>query len=74
MTWESIPELSDQATDETIAQVIRAWRNEELIKSDFTQLVDSPVDKNLWATYRQELRDMTSNDDPKTWVFPVRPS
>ena len=74
MTWESIPELSDQATDETIAQVIRAWRNEELIKSDFTQLVDSPVDKNLWATYRQELRDMTSNDDPKTWVFPVIPS
>jgi hypothetical protein len=74
MTWESLAEISDKATDETIAQVVRAWRNEELIKSDFTQLADSPVDKKLWATYRQELRDMTNNDDPKTWVFPVRPS
>ena len=73
MNFESLADIGDQATDETIAQVIRAWRNEELKQSDWTQVADAPVDKKLWATYRQELRDMTSNDDPKTWVFPVRP-
>ena len=37
---------------------VRAWRNMELIMSDFTQLPDSPVDSAAWAVYRQELRDL----------------
>ena len=36
----------------------RIWRDAELVKTDFTQLSDSPVDEIAYATYRQELRDI----------------
>lgn len=73
MKWESLLDNGQDATDETIAQVIRAWRDDQLIQSDWTMLNDAPVDQNAWAQYRKELRDMTSNQDPKSWIFPVRP-
>jgi hypothetical protein len=73
MTWESLIEIGETPTDESIAQRIRAWRNEELKQTDWTQVADAPVSKAAWATYRQQLRDMTASTDPKTWVFPVRP-
>ncbi len=38
----------------------RNWRDEELKKSDWTQLPDAPVDQTAWATYRQALRDLPS--------------
>ena len=40
---------------------IRAARDELLKESDYTQLLDAPVDvakQAEWATYRQELRDV----------------
>ena len=39
----------------------RIWRAKELIASDFTQLVDAPVDKTAWANYRQALRDFPNS-------------
>lgn len=33
-----------------------------LVKSDWTQIADAPVDKAAWATYRQGLRDITAQD------------
>jgi len=44
------------------AQVVRDHRNKLLADSDWTQMNDSPLsneDKTVWATYRQELRDMS---------------
>ena len=41
------------------AQNIRNQRNQMLKDCDWTQLEDSPVDKILWASYRQSLRDIT---------------
>jgi hypothetical protein len=35
----------------------RLWRASELTSSDYTQLSDSPKNKELWAEYRQALRD-----------------
>jgi hypothetical protein len=32
--------------------------------TDWTQVADSPVDKTAWATYRQALRDITTQADP----------
>lgn len=62
------------ATDEQKWEQIRLWRNQELSLTDWTQLPDSPVDKNAWAEYRQVLRDLPeSNSDPKEIDFPVRP-
>jgi hypothetical protein len=52
---------------------VRRLRNELLANSDWTQLPDSPADKALWATYRQELRDITEQTDPFTLVWPESP-
>lgn len=66
----------DPATipDEWVLERVRNWRNVELIKSDWTQVEDSPVDKAAWATYRQALRDLpASNVDPQKIELPTAP-
>jgi len=40
------------------AKQIRDERNYKIAASDWTQVADSPVDKQAWATYRQALRDV----------------
>lgn len=48
----------------TLQQQIRAMRDRLLLESDPTQLPDSPLSveaKALWATYRQELRDLPAD-------------
>ena len=42
------------------AKNIRSTRGEKLSESDWTQVADAPVDKAVWATYRQALRDITT--------------
>ena len=45
--------------------------NHQMLKDcDWTQLLDSPVDKTAWATYRQELRDITTQPDPFNITWP----
>lgn len=39
---------------------IRAQRNARLSASDWTQTADSPANRTAWATYRQALRDITT--------------
>ena len=60
------------ATNEQKWEQIRLWRNAELSRTDWTQVADAPVGKDVWATYRQELRDLPQQgglaDDA---VFPV---
>ena len=52
----------------------RDKRNLLLLESDWSQLPDSPVDASVWATYRQELRDLPSQEGfPDTIVWPVKP-
>lgn len=66
----------DPATipNEWVLERVRNWRNVELIKSDWTQVQDSPVDKAAWATYRQSLRDLpASNIDPQKIELPTAP-
>ena len=48
--------------DAKVAEGHRTTRNKLLADSDWTQMNDSPLsneDKTSWATYRQELRDMS---------------
>lgn len=52
---------------------IRASRNVMLVNSDWTQLPDAPVNTAAWAVYRQELRDITLQDDPFNIVWPTAP-
>ena len=54
---------------------VRALRNARLLETDWTQLADSQVDKAVWATYRQALRDMTTQDGfPLDVEFPTLPT
>jgi hypothetical protein len=53
--------------------VIRAERNAKLVASDWTQVADAPVDAAAWADYRQELRDITQQDDPFNITWPSEP-
>lgn len=53
---------------------VRADRNGRLSVCDWTQLPDSPADKTAWATYRQELRDVTKQAGfPWDVIWPVAP-
>lgn len=53
---------------------VRNQRNDVIAKTDWTQLPDSPVDKVLWAEYRQALRDIpTQAGFPWTIEWPVEP-
>jgi hypothetical protein len=55
---------------------IRVQRNELLLESDWTQLSDSPLSEEKkieWQTYRQELRDITSQQDPFNIIWPTKP-
>jgi hypothetical protein len=53
---------------------LRSHRGALLIVSDWTQLVDAPVDKAAWAIYRQALRDLPSQTGfPWVAEWPVQP-
>jgi hypothetical protein len=56
------------------AASVRADRTKRLADSDWTQLSDAPVTGTAWATYRQALRDITSQAGfPWTITWPDAP-
>lgn len=54
--------------------MVRNMRNALLAESDWTQLPDAPVDAVAWADYRQALRDITTQADPFSIVWPIKPT
>jgi hypothetical protein len=66
----------EEAADKAMAQAVqvRAQRTTLLAECDWTQLIDSPVDKGVWASYRTALRDITAQAGfPWTVEWPVKP-
>jgi hypothetical protein len=62
------------AKDAEQAKAMRDQRGEKLKDSDWTQVADAPVDKAVWATYRQALRDITAQSGfPWTITWPDAP-
>jgi len=62
------------AKDAEQAKSVRASRDEKLKDCDWTQVADAPVDKAVWATYRQALRDVTTQTGfPWTITWPDAP-
>ncbi len=56
------------------AAAVRQQRGEKLKDSDWTQVIDAPVDKAAWVTYRQALRDITGQEGfPWTITWPTEP-
>lgn len=59
---------------ETASNNVRVYRSRLLTESDWTQTEDSPVDKNLWKTYRQALRDISLQPGfPYNVTWPEQP-
>lgn len=68
-------EVLSELPNEWLFERIRNWRNSELKLSDWTQLADAPIDKDAWAEYRQQLRDLPATvSDPTKIVFPKPPT
>jgi hypothetical protein len=58
---------------------LRITRDNKLVSSDYTQATDNTsviTDQELWATYRQELRDLpaTYASNPEDVIWPIAPS
>ena len=69
-TWRVMQLSEDKATVN-----VRAKRNQLLADSDWTQLADSPVDKDAWAVYREALRNLPEQAGfPYSVQWPVAPS
>ena len=64
----------DPRTNETQWLVVKGQRNSLLAESDWTQMPDvSITNKDQWATYRQQLRDITTQTDPFNIIWPSKP-
>ena len=76
-TKHSVADMAQEAKDAldaNQAETIRKQRTDKLSASDWTQLADAPVDKAVWATYRQALRDVTTQSGfPWTITWPDAP-
>jgi hypothetical protein len=75
IVFVKIPDLEPQEISAQLATEARAKRNALLQQSDWTQVLDAPVDQAAWATYRQELRDITEQAGfPATINWPTAPN
>tara|TARA_R110000851_G_scaffold197257_1_gene348312 strand:- start:290 stop:739 length:450 start_codon:yes stop_codon:yes gene_type:complete len=73
---------SNASTEEISTKVEEKWleirelRDTLLTQSDWTQYQDSPITGSTlteWQTYRQGLRDITSQENPYSLNWPARP-
>ena len=74
--WDVVLKSSGELAEDNQKQEesIRDSRNGKLADSDWTQVADAPVDKAAWATYRQALRDVTSQTGfPWEVTWPAKP-
>jgi len=66
--WVYVVTVRNKTAEEVQADVNaraaqkRAERNRLLAASDWTQVLDAPVDRTAWAAYRQQLRDITEQE------------
>tara|TARA_B110000238_G_scaffold163401_1_gene177962 strand:- start:259 stop:708 length:450 start_codon:yes stop_codon:yes gene_type:complete len=73
-TSSSVDEISTKIEEKWLE--IRELRDTLLSQSDWTQFIDSPIggsSLNAWQTYRQSLRDITSQENPFSLSWPTRP-
>jgi hypothetical protein len=74
-----IPEnytVDEEMTMSEAMNTLRAYRNDLLLRCDWTQLADSPISaeqKEQWKSYRQALRDFPQYVDKTLWTAPAWP-
>jgi len=63
-------EVNSKIAEERLRSEIKSLLSE----TDWTQLPDTEVDKEAWASYRKELRHLLKNtSDPVNVVLPAKP-
>jgi hypothetical protein len=77
-TKYSVADMDDEAKtalDSKQAESVRNERTKKLAETDWTQLTDAPVNSAAWGTYRQALRDVTSQAGfPWEVTWPTKPT
>jgi hypothetical protein len=58
---------------DTKAAQLRRQRDIALMNSDWTQVLDAPVDRTAWATYRQALRNLPQDPNFPNVELPATP-
>lgn len=78
--WAYTVEVADKTSEDLQAETasieakIRAERNRRLVESDWTQILDAPVDRTVWANYREALRRLPEQEGfPHNVVWPTKP-
>lgn len=75
-TVEVVDKTQEDLDAETQSQAarVRADRNRRLSDTDWTQVLDAPVDRAAWATYRDELRNVPEQEGfPWEVQWPLKP-
>jgi len=74
IAWEAEQVTWAASANDRKAAEVRAKRNTKLSETDWTQITDATTDKQAWATYRQALRDVTTQSGfPWTITWPDAP-
>ena len=73
LTTSQMANIAEQAKANEQWEKVRIKRDRLLLESDYTQLADFTGDAALWRTYRQALRDVTSQSDPFNINYPDKP-
>jgi hypothetical protein len=64
----------DAGANDRKASEVRAERNIKLSETDWTQIADATADKAAWATYRQALRNISTQAEfPNNVTWPTQP-
>ena len=71
---QALSQAEQDSQNTAQAKSVRQQRSTKLAECDWTQVADAPVDKAAWATYRQALRDITTQAGfPWTMTWPESP-
>lgn len=66
--------IDTEKSAQIAAATVRLERDARLSACDWTQVQDAPLDKSVWAAYRQALRDVPAQAGfPWTIDWPVAP-
>lgn len=74
ITSASVEEITDRENIQW--NEVRSERNRLLTECDWTQMSDTPISGSKlteWQTYRQSLRDITSQSNPFEIIWPTKP-
>ena len=74
--WLIVAKTAEELAQQDAAQAssVRNQRTQLLKDSDWTQVIDAPVDQAAWAVYRQALRDVPAQAGfPWEAQWPTKP-